>query len=146
MQTKIDLTNGEDYASVMVKWLDGNGVKRNVEIRLIAGNDHGLLCVYAAGESLAYLTEKGSVNEVGAAPYAKTRDALLRNQKQIYRTNTFEHLESLCHGKGIVCERNGRKIELTTPDGGTTAECDSVSEALDTYRNDATFSKLPIKL
>ena len=62
------------------------------------------------------------------------------------KTNTFRHLETLCAGKGIVCEKRGRKIELTTPDGGTTAECDSVAEALDTYRNDSTFSALPIQI
>lgn len=62
------------------------------------------------------------------------------------RTNTFAHLEALCEAKGIVCERRRGRIELTTPNGGTTAECESVAEALDTYRNDDTFSSLPFKL
>jgi hypothetical protein len=62
------------------------------------------------------------------------------------RTDTFEHLQRLCAGKGIVCERRGKKIELTTPSGGTTAECESVAEAFDTLRGDPTFSELPIKL
>jgi hypothetical protein len=62
------------------------------------------------------------------------------------KTNTFEHLESLARSKGIICERRSvRKIELTTPCGGTTAECATVSEAFDTLRNDPTFSDLPIK-
>lgn len=60
------------------------------------------------------------------------------------KTNTFSHLENLCAGKRIVCERRGKVIELTTPCGGTTAECDSVAEALDTVATDPTFSKLPI--
>lgn len=34
------------------------------------------------------------------------------------RTDTFEHLQGLCAGKGIVCERRGKKIDMTTPDGG----------------------------
>ena len=62
------------------------------------------------------------------------------------KTNTFEHLESMCASKGIICERRGRKIELTTPDGAITAECASISEALDTYRNDPTYSDLPIQI
>lgn len=62
------------------------------------------------------------------------------------RTNTFEHLQGLCAGKGIVCERRGKKINMTTPDGGTTAECESLAEAFDTLRGDPTFSDLPIKL
>jgi hypothetical protein len=62
------------------------------------------------------------------------------------KTNTFEHHESLARSKGIVCERrSARKIELTTPCGGTTAECATVAEALDTLRTDPTFSDLPIK-
>lgn len=60
------------------------------------------------------------------------------------KTNTFEHLESLCRAKRIVCERRGKRIELTTPDGGTTAECSTVTEALDTVRGDSTFAALPI--
>lgn len=62
------------------------------------------------------------------------------------RTNTYEHLEGLARAKGVNCERRGKKIELTTPGGGTTAECATVAEALDTMRNDETFSKLPIKM
>ncbi len=62
------------------------------------------------------------------------------------KTNTFTHLEALCAGKGIVCERRGRKIELTTPCGGTCAECDNVRDALDTVRNDDTFAGLPIRM
>lgn len=62
------------------------------------------------------------------------------------RTDTFEHLQGLCASKGIVCERRGKKIEMTTPNGGTTAECESVAEAFDTLRGDPTFSELPIKL
>lgn len=64
------------------------------------------------------------------------------------KTNTYDHLENLAASKGVVCERarSGRKIELTTPCGGTTAECDSVTEALDTMRGDPTFSNLPIQI
>lgn len=62
------------------------------------------------------------------------------------RTDTFEHLQGLCAGKGIVCERRGKKIDMTTPNGGTTAECDSVAEAFDTLRGDPTFSELPLRL
>lgn len=62
------------------------------------------------------------------------------------KTNTFKHLENLCAVKGIVCERRGRKIELTTPGGGTTAECESLAEALDTYRTDPAFSTLPVRI
>lgn len=62
------------------------------------------------------------------------------------RIDTFEHLQGLCAGKGIVCERRGKKIDMTTPDGGTTAECESVAEAFDTLRGDPTFADLPIKL
>ncbi len=65
--------------------------------------------------------------------------------EEIVRADTFEHLQGLCAGKGIICERRGRRIELTTPCGGTTAECSSIGEALDTYRNDPTFSDLPIQ-
>lgn len=60
------------------------------------------------------------------------------------KTNTFENLEKLCRGKKIVCERRGKKIELTTPCGGTTAECDSLAEAFDTYHTDPAFDKLPM--
>lgn len=62
------------------------------------------------------------------------------------KTNTYDHLENLAAAKGIVCERRGRKIELTIPSGAVTAECDSVAEALDTMRGDPTFSDLPIKI
>jgi len=62
------------------------------------------------------------------------------------RTNTYSHLEALASSKRIVCERTGKRITLTTPDGGTTAECDSVAEALDTLASDPTFSALPIVL
>jgi hypothetical protein len=62
------------------------------------------------------------------------------------RTNTFAHLEALASSKRIVCERTGKRITLTTPDGGTTAECDSVAEALDTLTGDPTFAALPIVL
>lgn len=62
------------------------------------------------------------------------------------KTNTFEHLQGLCAGKRIVCERNGRKIDLTTPDGSVSAECESVAEALDVVGHDPAFCKLPIVL
>lgn len=62
------------------------------------------------------------------------------------RTNTFSHLFALADARRIVCERTGKRITLTTPDGGTTAECDSVAEALDTLRSDPTFAALPIVL
>lgn len=62
------------------------------------------------------------------------------------RPNSFARLEALCAAKEIVCERRGKKIELTTPCGGTTAECDSVAEALDTVQRDSTFADLPLKL
>lgn len=62
------------------------------------------------------------------------------------KTNTYQHLENLAAAKGIVCERTGRKIELTTPDGSVTAEDYSVADALDTLRNDSTFSDLPIQI
>ena len=56
----------------------------------------------------------------------------------------FEKLESMARQRGIVCERNGRKIELTTPDGGVMAECDTVADAADTIRQDTSFNRLPI--
>lgn len=59
---------------------------------------------------------------------------------------TFDRLQSLCACRGIVCERTRGKIELTTPNGGTTAECDTVAEAYDTLNSDTTFSTLPILL
>lgn len=62
------------------------------------------------------------------------------------RANSFASLERLCAGKRIVCERRGKKIELTTPDGSVTAECESLAEAWDTYRNDHAFCNLPIQL
>lgn len=62
------------------------------------------------------------------------------------RTDTFAHLENLCRSKRIVCERNGRKINLITPDGSVNAECESLAEAFDTLKNDNTFAKLPIVL
>lgn len=64
------------------------------------------------------------------------------------RSGSFNHLQALCAGKGIVCERNRSKtrIELTTPDGGTTAECESIAEAWDTYKGDPAFANLPIKM
>lgn len=60
------------------------------------------------------------------------------------RTDTFAHLEKLCQAKRIVCERNGKKINLITPDGSVNAECESLTEAFDTLKNDDTFAKLPI--
>jgi len=63
------------------------------------------------------------------------------------KTNTFEHLENLCRAKGIVCERYSRnRITLTTPSGGTEAECKTVTEALDCIRHDETFCNLPVIL
>ena len=62
------------------------------------------------------------------------------------RTNTFAHLLALCSGKGILCERNGRTIELEAPGSGTTVICNSVSEALEEYRTEPLFTKLPIKI
>lgn len=60
--------------------------------------------------------------------------------------DTYTRLESLCAGKGIVCERIGKRIVLTTPDGSVMVNCENLAEAFDTVRNDPTFSKLPIKL
>lgn len=60
------------------------------------------------------------------------------------RTNTFAHLEGLCWSKGIVCERVGKRIELTL--GGTTGTYDSVREALDGYRHEEPFCSAPLKL
>ena len=62
------------------------------------------------------------------------------------RTNTFAHLLALCSSKGILCERNGRTIELEAPGSGTTVICNSVSEALEEYRTEPLFTKLPIKI
>lgn len=59
------------------------------------------------------------------------------------KPNTFTHLENLCRAKRIVCERYGKRIELTTPDGSVKAECATVAEALDTVQNDSTFFSLP---
>ena len=58
---------------------------------------------------------------------------------------TFASLERLCAAKGIVCERRGRKIELTTPDGSVTAEADTVADAFADYDSEP-FRSLPIKL
>lgn len=58
---------------------------------------------------------------------------------------TFTTLERLCAAKGIVCERRGRKIELTTPDGSVTAEADTVADAFADYDSEP-FRSLPIKL
>ena len=62
------------------------------------------------------------------------------------RANTFAHLLALCSSKGIICERNGRTIELEAPGSGTTVICNSVSEALEEYRTEPLFTKLPIKI
>jgi len=62
------------------------------------------------------------------------------------RTNTFTNLQRQCQIKGVVCERSRGKIEMTTPDGGTTAECLTVAEAMETLHHDSTFASLPIKL
>ena len=68
-------------------------------------------------------------------------------QLDTMKTNTFEHLENLCRAKGIVCERYSRnRITLTTPSGGTEAECKTVTEALDCIRHDETFCNLPVIL
>lgn len=61
------------------------------------------------------------------------------------RTQIYNHLEALCHSKQIVCERRGKKIELTTPCGGTTAVCETVGEAFDVYRTDPAFCNLPLR-
>lgn len=58
----------------------------------------------------------------------------------------FHHLQADCRAKGVVCERSGRKVELTTPDGSVTAECDTVAEAIDAFHYDATFASLPVKV
>ena len=58
---------------------------------------------------------------------------------------TFKQLEIACKQKGIVCERTGRTVELTTPDGGTTAECETVGEAVNTFFYDHVFASLPVK-
>lgn len=57
---------------------------------------------------------------------------------------TFERLVSACGQHGIVCNKSRGRIELTTPNGGTTAECATVREAWDTFENDTTFSSLPV--
>lgn len=54
----------------------------------------------------------------------------------------FANLQTACAAKRVVCERRGRKIEMTTPCGGTAAECETVAEAWDTLINDPTFSGL----
>lgn len=56
---------------------------------------------------------------------------------------TFLDLERHCARYNICCERTGRKIELTTPDGSVTAECSSVADAIATVIGDSTFSSLP---
>lgn len=56
---------------------------------------------------------------------------------------TFERLVTACKLRGIICEKSRGKIELTTPNGGTTAECETVREAWETYEGDSTFSSLP---
>jgi len=62
------------------------------------------------------------------------------------RAGSFYNLQQLCAAKGIVCEyKNSRVIEMTTPRGDTTAECETVREAFDTLRHDDTFAKLPIQ-
>lgn len=91
-----------------------------------------------------------AINNALSIGLAYHADALVRNvpkhtPKKI-RANSFASLEALCSGKRIACERRGKKIELTTPDGGTTAECASLAEAWDTYRNDGAFCHLPIQL
>lgn len=58
---------------------------------------------------------------------------------------TFALLERLCAVKGIFCERRGRKIELTTPDGSVTAEAETVADAFADYDSEP-FRSLPIKL
>lgn len=55
------------------------------------------------------------------------------------KDGTFKRLQQECWVKGIVCERYGRKIELTTPAGGTTAVCDSVAEGFQTLLYDDAF-------
>lgn len=62
------------------------------------------------------------------------------------KTGSYEHLESYCAGKGIICQRIGKRIKLTTPDGGTTAEETSVRDAWSTVKTDPTFADLPIRL
>lgn len=61
------------------------------------------------------------------------------------KTGSFEHLEQYCTARGIVCQRVGRTIELTTPDGGTTAEEPTLAEAWSTVQGDTTFSTLPVR-
>lgn len=62
------------------------------------------------------------------------------------KTGSYEHLESYCAGKGIICQRIGKRIKLTTPDGGTTAEETSVRDAWSTVKTDPTFCDLPIQV
>lgn len=61
------------------------------------------------------------------------------------RQTAFNRLVSKCNAQGIVCERFGRRIELTTPDGGTTAVCHSVTDAWAEYHNDPAFFALPLR-
>jgi len=61
------------------------------------------------------------------------------------RTNTLSHLKNMCAIKDIVCEKTRGRIELTTPDGSTTAECATVEEALAELKGHP-FAELPIKL
>lgn len=62
------------------------------------------------------------------------------------RSDTFEHLEALCATRRVVCERRGKKVLLTVPDGSVQAECDGVRDALDTMRTDPTFKDLPLDM
>lgn len=62
------------------------------------------------------------------------------------KTGSFEHLEQWCAAKGIVVQRIGKRIELTTPCGGTTAEETSVRDAWGTVKTDPAFCHLPIQV
>lgn len=62
------------------------------------------------------------------------------------RSDTFEHLEALCATRRVACERRGKKVLLTVPDGSVQAECDGVRDALDTMRTDPAFKDLPLRL
>lgn len=66
----MDLTVNE-HQSIRVNWVDGKGVNRSALIEFDSGRPHGLLGISSAGESLAFIGEGGTLNEIAAMEYGK---------------------------------------------------------------------------
>jgi len=70
--------------------------------------------------------------------------SMTRHQsQQDPRRTKWDTLSLACQLRGIAITRGFRRVIMHTPEG-VVAECRSIAEALETYRNDIAFHGLPV--